>query len=127
MSETPTTQNEPSFIQTKNKGIEEFERLLDAAGGSTALGRVLGITRQHVQTFRNRGCIGRFWSAQVARLDAANKLGFTKESLRPDITPMGWLRVQNRLDKSVIKRIDALNNAGFKFGDNVSEALGLDK
>lgn len=92
-----------------------IRRLIEAAGGQSLLGEALGISRQHVQSFVQRGQVGRFWAAQIHRLDTARAHGFTREYLRPDVKPEGWECIERGLDSEIMQRIDALNKRFFQF------------
>ena len=101
--------------QLKQHKANAIRRLIEAAGGQSLLGEALGISRQHVQSFVQRGQVGRLWAAQIHRLDAARAHGFTREYLRPDVKPEGWDRIERGLDSEIMQRIDALNKRFFQF------------
>jgi len=61
---------------------DELERLIDWCGGTTNLGKLLGVSRQVADAWKKRGRISATSAAEAEKQTGGE---FTKKTLRPDV------------------------------------------
>jgi len=78
----------------EKQAARAVDQFVAACGGVAMCARFLGVSKQHVQQWRQRQAIGRFWAELLDNVPSCGAAGFTKEYFRPDLTHDEWLAVR---------------------------------
>lgn len=78
----------------EKQAARAVDQFIAACGGVQACANFLGVKKQHIQQWRQRQAIGRFWAELLDLVPSCREAGFTKEYFRPDLDPMDWEAVR---------------------------------